>query len=58
MCLDAKHTFTNGGECKGQSPMTPKCIPILGVALVWELQMFRALVGKAKRHQIEPPKHH
>jgi len=25
MCLGVKHTFTNGGECKGWSPMTPKC---------------------------------
>jgi hypothetical protein len=28
--------------------MTPKCTPILGDALVWELQMFRALVERKK----------
>jgi hypothetical protein len=34
MCLGVKHTLTNGGECKGWSPMTPKCTPTLGVAFV------------------------
>jgi len=29
--------------------MTLKCTPILGAALMWELQMFKALVGKAKK---------
>jgi hypothetical protein len=54
VCLGVKHTLTNGGECKGWSPMTPKCIPTLGVAFVQELQMFKALVGKANKHQIGP----
>jgi hypothetical protein len=54
MCLSAKHTFTNGGECNGWNPMTPKCIPTLGITLVCELQMFIALVGKAKIYQIGP----
>jgi hypothetical protein len=58
VCLGVKHTFTNGGKCKGWSPMTPKCIPILQVALVWELWMFRALVEKAKKHQIRTLGHH
>jgi hypothetical protein len=48
-CLGVKCTFTNGGECKGWSPMTPKCIPTLGVALVQESKMFKALVGKEKK---------
>jgi hypothetical protein len=38
--------------------MTPKCAPTLGVAFMRELQMFKALVGKAKKRQIEPPRHH
>ncbi len=54
-CLSVKHTFTNGGECKGRSLMTPKCTPILGVAFVQELQMFETLVGKTKKHQIGSP---
>jgi len=29
MCLGVKQTLTNGGECKGWSPMTPKCTVIL-----------------------------
>jgi len=53
-----KHTFTNGGECKRWSPMIPKCTPTLGVAFVQEFQMFRALVEKANKHQIGPPKYH
>jgi hypothetical protein len=58
MCLGLKHTFTNGGECKGWSLMTPKCNLILGVALVQKLQMFEALVGKVNKHQNEPLGHH
>jgi len=54
MCLSVKHTLTNGGECKGWSLMIPKCTPILGITLVQELQMFRALVEKANKHQIGP----
>jgi len=26
VCLGVKHTFTNGGKCKGWILMTPKCI--------------------------------
>jgi len=55
MCLDVKNTLTNGGECKGWSPLTPKCIRTLGVTFVQELQMFKALVGNVKKHQIGAP---
>jgi hypothetical protein len=58
VCLGVKHTLTNGGECKGWSPMTPKCIPTLGVTLVWELRMFGTLVIKVNKHQIGPLGHH
>jgi hypothetical protein len=34
--------------------MTPKCIPTLGVALMWGLRMFNTLVGKENKHQIFP----
>jgi hypothetical protein len=54
VCLGVKHTCTNGGECKGWSPMTPKCSPTLGVALVQELWMFRALVEKTKNAKLGP----
>jgi hypothetical protein len=57
VCLNGKHTLTNGGECKGWSPMTPKCTTILG-ALMQELQMFGTLVGKANKHQIGALGHH
>ncbi len=50
MCLGVRHTVTNGEKCKGWNWMTPKCTPILGVALVRELWMFRALVEKANKH--------
>jgi hypothetical protein len=58
VCVGVKHTLTNGGECKGWSPMTPKCTPTLEVALVRELWMFRTLVGKLNKHQIGPPRYH
>ncbi len=35
--LNVKFTFTNGGECKGWSLMTPKCTPTLGVPFLREL---------------------
>ncbi len=54
MCLGLKHIFTNERKCKGWNLMTPKCTPTLGVALVWELWMFRILVGRANKHQIGP----
>jgi hypothetical protein len=34
--------------------MIPKCTTTLGVAFMRELRMFRALVGKANKHQIGP----
>jgi hypothetical protein len=37
-------------------PMTPKWTPILGITFVRESWMFKALVEKAKNHQIGPPK--
>ncbi len=58
MCVNVKHIFKNGGECKGWNPMTPKCTPTLRVAFIWELRTFKVLVGKANKHQIEPPWHH
>jgi hypothetical protein len=35
--------------------MIPKCTPTLGVTLVRELQMFKALVEEENKHQIGPP---
>jgi hypothetical protein len=55
VCLGVKHTLTNEGEFKGWSPMIPKCTPALGVAFVWELQMFKALVEKEKNTKLGPP---
>jgi len=52
VCLGVKHTLTKEGECKGWSPMIPKCIPTLGVAFVWELRMFKALVEKEKNTKL------
>jgi hypothetical protein len=52
------HFFTNGGECKGWSPMNPKCTPILRITLMGESQMFKTLVGKVNKHQIGPPRYH
>ncbi len=54
ICLGVKQTFTNGGECKGWSPMTSKCTPTVGVALVRESRMFIVLVGKAKKIKLGP----
>jgi hypothetical protein len=56
VCLGVKHTLTNGGKCKGWSVMTPKCTPILGVAIMWELRMFTTLVGKRKTNTKLAPK--
>jgi len=53
MCLGVKHILTNEAKCKGWNPMTPKCILTLGVAFVRESQIFRTLVGKANKHQID-----
>jgi hypothetical protein len=58
MCLGVKQTFTNEGKCKVWSPMTSKCTLTLGVTFVRELRMFKTLVGKAKKHQIGPLRHH
>jgi len=41
--------LTDGGECKGWNLMT------VGVAFVWELQMFKTLVGKENKDHIGPP---
>jgi hypothetical protein len=54
MCLGVKHILTNGGEFTGWSLMTPNYTPTLGVAFMWELRMFKTLVSKANKHQIEP----
>jgi hypothetical protein len=58
MCSDVKYILKNGGKCKRWSPMIPKWIPILGVALVRESQMFKALVEKENKHQIGPLRYH
>jgi len=58
MCLDVKHTFTNGKKCKGWNLMIPKCTLTLGVTRMQELQMFRVLIGKVNEHQIKFPRHH
>jgi hypothetical protein len=55
VCLGVKHALKNEWECKGWSPMTPKCTPTLGVALMRELRMFRALVRRSNKHKIGPP---
>jgi hypothetical protein len=49
VCLGVKHTITNGEECKGWSPMTPKCIPSLGVTFVRESSMFKTFGWKGKK---------
>jgi hypothetical protein len=54
VCLGVKHILTSGGECKGWSPMTPKCTPTLGVALVWELWMFEALIRRQTSTKLGP----
>jgi hypothetical protein len=46
------------GECKRWSPMTPKCIPTLGVAYVQEFRIFKALVQKEKIYQIKLSGYH
>jgi hypothetical protein len=54
MCLGVKHILTIGGECKGWSLRTPICTPILEIAFVQELRMFRALVEKVKKIKLVP----
>jgi len=54
VCLGVKHILANEGECKGWNLMTPKCTLILGVTLVWDLWMFRALVKKEKNVKLGP----
>ncbi len=54
VCLGVKHIFRNRKKCKGWSPMTPT----LEIAFVWELRMFRALVGKEIKHQLRFLGHH
>jgi hypothetical protein len=50
VCLGVKHILTSGGKCKRLNSMTPKCIPILGVAFVQEFRIFKALVEKENKH--------
>jgi hypothetical protein len=45
--------FHKWGKVQEMEPMTPKCTPILGIAFVWEFQMFKTLVEKENKHQIE-----
>jgi hypothetical protein len=54
VCLSVKHTLTNEGEYKGWSPMTLKCTLTLKIALMRDLQMFRALVGKKENTKWGP----
>jgi hypothetical protein len=54
ICLGVKHTLTSGGKCKRLNPMVPKCTPILGVAFVWESQIFKALVEREKNTKLNP----
>ncbi len=58
MCSNVKHTFTNEGEFKRLSPMTPKCTLTLGIALVRESRVCRTLVKKVNKHQIGPLRYH
>jgi hypothetical protein len=50
--------FHKWRRMQGWSPMTPKCIVTLKVALVQKSQMFKALIGKAKKHKIRPSWYH
>jgi hypothetical protein len=50
--------FHKWGKCKRLNPMASKCTPILGVAFVQESQIFKALVEREKKHQIEPLGYH
>jgi len=58
MCLKVKHTFTSGGKCKRLNPMTSKCTPIFRVTFVGDFRIFKALVERANKHQIGPPRYH
>ncbi len=44
--------FHKWGRVQRMKPMTPKCTPTFGVALVRESWMFIALVRKVNKHQI------
>jgi hypothetical protein len=57
MCLGVKHTFTMGENARDEAQWLPRAPPILGVTHVWELRMFKALVGKGKKYQIGPLGH-
>jgi hypothetical protein len=46
--------FHKWGRVQEMEPMIPKCLPILGITLMREFQMFKALVEKENKHQIEP----
>jgi hypothetical protein len=47
VCSGMKHALTSGSAS-----------PILRVALVWESQIFKALVKKENKHQFGPPRYH
>jgi hypothetical protein len=49
-CINLGLGFNNG--------MTPKCIPTLGVIVVHESQMFKALVERVNKHQMGPLGYH
>ncbi len=57
MCSIVKHTFTSGENAK-MEPNNSQVHSTLGVALVQEFRMFRALVEKANKHQIKPLGYH
>jgi hypothetical protein len=44
--LGMKHILTSEGKCKRLNPMIPTNTSILGVALVWESQLFKALIKR------------
>jgi hypothetical protein len=52
MCLKMKHILTSGGKCKKLNPMTPISTSTLGVTLMQESQMFKALIEKVNKHQM------
>jgi hypothetical protein len=53
VCLGVKHILTKGEKREKWNSMVPKCTPTLGVTLVQVSQMFRVLIEKTNKHQIE-----
>jgi hypothetical protein len=50
-CVQEWNTLSQVGEnTRKWTLMIPKCIPILGIALMREFQIFRALIEKANKH--------